>query len=150
MLVDLLTRRIDFADSASTRQRLNEFISALAYSQNSSLFILKTIMTTRTISDNLVSGKIVPCCHSCPEYKRRQYRQYQTTLYLEEIVPCCHSCLEYKEDNIGQYRTILYQKKLSLVVLIMKNSAINPININEGNYFNYSHWFQWSKGNKSA
>ena len=22
------------------------------------------------------------------------------------------------------------------------NSAINPININEGNYFNYSHWFQ--------
>lgn len=58
MLVDLLTRRIDFADSASTRQRQNMLFSALAYSQNSSLFILKTIMTTRTISDNLVSGKL--------------------------------------------------------------------------------------------
>jgi len=40
----------------------------LTYSQNSSLFILKTIMTTRTISDNLVSEEIVHCCFKNEEF----------------------------------------------------------------------------------
>jgi hypothetical protein len=31
----------------------------------------------------------------------------------------------------------------------IKDSVHNPINIIERKYFNYSHWFQWSKGNKS-
>ena len=52
----------------------------LIYSQNPSLFILKTIMTT---VDNLASEEIVLCCHSCLKYKKRTAR---TILYQKNSI----------------------------------------------------------------